>query len=557
MPALGAPAVSQADIGRATALLSESSPNLAESVALDGLDSFFELADLIPGDIPSIFFEAIFDRVLPGADVVLGLTGDSGAVLRHSDQLHDLAEAVRAQGSSLGQVGGQLGTWQGLAAEACRATYTSSEQCVQAAAGAIDAAAAAHLELGGRVAAARVHVIELVVDLVSRLAREVFLALPAAGLAIAGGVVTVVASTVAGGVKGLVSGIGDAVTGGGPGAIVDGVTEGVQEGVEEGLQRAMELWLAAIGAMLSGYLADIDDFVESAIEPMVALIGEMGGAANRMDRAASLLTTGEDPGNQADAPTDGAGHDAQGTDPQTGRDADLIALNRATGGGDPPEGYSRADADQLAELGLTEEMLTDENGFVADVFIGEDGDVVVGFGGTTVGEGGALPDVVEDAVGAGTMSPQTEQALAISDAIAGSSRGDDVVYTGHSLGGRLASIASLNSGNAAVTYNAAGVSDATLQYLAQSHGTTPEALLAQAEDGQVRAYNTGDDVLTRAQQDIPGSGDIHDGVGHQIEYGENDLLPSDLISGHVLDNVEEQYEGEYGVEVPEGRQDQR
>lgn len=550
--------VSQSDVAAATALLTPQSQGFVDAV-LDGIESGYDVFESLP-ELPGVFLTAIVDRIVPGESVIEALTGDAGAIRAHADQLTALADQVRAQAPTVEDAAGQLGGWEGLAAEACRATLGSSAECVLAAAASIDAVAAAHLELGGRVALARAEVIELVRELVGRLGREALSAITSVGLAIVGGALTIAGSAAGGAVGGFIDGVGDAFSGGGVGAIWDGTAEGFQRGLDEGLRRAMELWLAVVGAIISGYLRDIDDFVTDAVEPMTALIGSMTGLANRMDRASSLLTTGTDPGDAADGPTQGQGLDAQGTTPQTGLDADLIGVNAVVGSDDEIPGYPRATDEQLAALGLDamgfqDGVLTDSNGVVVEVFMGPDGPVVA-FGGTTVGPGGAGPDVVEDAVGAGTLSPQTEQALAVAEAINSSPGGDDVVYTGHSLGGRLASIASLASGNAAVTYNAAGVSDATVDYIAPANGTTSEALLQQASDGQVRAYRTGDDLLTRAQEGIPGSQHVHDAVGAPIEDGD-DTLQSDGVSGHQLDNVEESYEQEYGVSVPDVPDDQR
>lgn len=535
-----APVITQANINDATALLPK--PTLVGRVALEGIDVAFALADYIP-DLPNPFFDRIIAMVEPAYRVIEALTGDAGAILTHADQLHDLAESVRTQASAVDAAGGRLGSWEGIAAEACRATFGAAGECVLATADAIDAVAAAHLALGAMVANARLELIDLTRDLMYSLGREVYKALSMVGLALRAGAITVVASTVSGAAGGLVDGLGDFLSSRNPMDVVNGAVDGAQDGLQEGLRQALDIFIAAAGAILAPALRRIDEFINDAIEPMVSLIGDMTGYANLMDRAASLLTRGSDPGNQSDAPDSGEGLDAQGTSPQLARDADLISLNAALVDGPLPEGYTRATDKQLAALGLTPDMLTDDNGFIAEVFIDADGNPVVAFGGTTVGPGGAKPDVIEDAIGGGTMSPQTEQTLAIADAIANSPRGDDVVYTGHSLGGRLASIASLASGNAAVTYNAAGVSDATVQYIANANGTTPEALLSNAEAGQVRAYQTGGDQLTFAQESIPFSSEyIHDGVGAPIEIGEG---------GHVTQDVEESFEDEYGVNVPD------
>src|SRR3546814_2258293 len=93
-----------------------------------------------------------------------------------------------------------------------------------------------------------------------------------------------------------------------------------------------------------------------------------------------------------------------------------------------------------------------------------------------------------------------------SDAIALAQRADqvfgegNVVVTGHSLGGGLASAAALATGASGVTFNAAGLSNETLESL----GFNPNAVRDSVSDsGQLRRYIVNGDPLNAAQQDIP------------------------------------------------------
>ncbi|HST44402.1 MAG TPA: hypothetical protein VLK29_04165, partial [Luteimonas sp.] len=87
------------------------------------------------------------------------------------------------------------------------------------------------------------------------------------------------------------------------------------------------------------------------------------------------------------------------------------------------------------------------------------------------------------------------------------------VITGHSLGGGLAATASLATGNAAVTFNASGVNDKTIERL----GLDPSTARADAEGGQIRRYNISGDPLTGAQEDVPGiNRALPDAPGHEI-----------------------------------------
>ncbi|BCT93479.1 hypothetical protein LYSHEL_25030 [Lysobacter helvus] len=74
--------------------------------------------------------------------------------------------------------------------------------------------------------------------------------------------------------------------------------------------------------------------------------------------------------------------------------------------------------------------------------------------------------------------------------------GDGVVFTGHSLGGGLASLAAVATGRQAITFNAAGVHPGTLSRLGlRSAGASANAL--------VRSYRSGSDILSLFQAATP------------------------------------------------------
>ncbi|MEI2774796.1 MAG: hypothetical protein V9G19_02270 [Tetrasphaera sp.] len=81
--------------------------------------------------------------------------------------------------------------------------------------------------------------------------------------------------------------------------------------------------------------------------------------------------------------------------------------------------------------------------------------------------------------------------------------GDQLVFTGHSLGGGLAAAAAVATGCPAVTYNAAGVSPVTMAEASALRGRFPwETGTAYDElrGGQVRNYQMYGDVLTTAAE---------------------------------------------------------
>lgn len=570
MPEVLAPArrVGVGAVERAAALLREQPPT-GEDGFLDPIDEVLDYAALVDDALPGEIFDKILEWLGDFHEVLESLTGDSDAIRAHGEHLRVVAASVAAQSAEVQACGqGALAHWRGPAADRFARTVTAAADCEQATAEAVLALADAHLRLGSGVAAAKFEVLRVVTELAYELSREavkiiigVGLLLSGAGVVVLGAAaVAAVAAAVGGGVVGGVKGGLKGLVDGNPfdaGAdAARGAAEGAEEALKSLLQAAVSQFLSWGGPKVAEVLREVHDFVEESVEPLVVEIGRMKGHGNRMARAASLLTTGTDPGPDSSVPQDGtAGRDAQGAGPQA-LDGKLIDLNQAIG--DPeaalPDGYQRVGPAELAGLGLTPDMLTDpENGFLAEVFRAPDGSYVVAFGGTGAADSQFGPDINEDAVGSATVSPQTANVLAITDALSGSPHGDDVVYTGHSLGGRHAAVASLATGNAAVTYNAAGVSDATVEYIAGANGTTAQQLLQQAEQGQVRHYSTGDDPLTAAQERWGESaGSLPDAPGTDLPLsdpsGDLTSADSDYLSGHVQGNVEEEWNEKYGAQ---------
>ena len=119
-----------------------------------------------------------------------------------------------------------------------------------------------------------------------------------------------------------------------------------------------------------------------------------------------------------------------------------------------PPGFHVAGDTELAELNLTPEMLEQPgvSSFRARVYVTGSGDgtrYVIAFRGSQTGED--WKNNLEQ--GVGLDAPSYAKALRIGREIARS--GADVTFTGHSLGGGLASAASIASGREADTFNAA------------------------------------------------------------------------------------------------------
>lgn len=167
----------------------------------------------------------------------------------------------------------------------------------------------------------------------------------------------------------------------------------------------------------------------------------------------------------------------------------------------------------VAIPGITPNMLHDKkSGFDAAIYQNKDGQYVIAFRGTDkwIGKEGA--DIKANGGQAlGMKTVQYEQARFLAHrAIAAFGEGN-VIFTGHSLGGGLASAAMVATGAPGVTFNAAGLSDNTLRSLDPSK--TPNALREElANNGQIRRYNIEGELLTGIQQ---GAMLAPDAVGHE------------------------------------------
>lgn len=128
----------------------------------------------------------------------------------------------------------------------------------------------------------------------------------------------------------------------------------------------------------------------------------------------------------------------------------------------PPAGYRVASPDDLTQLGLDESLL-DVGDFRARVYVsgsGADAQYVIAMRGSRLDDLGDWQSNAQQAFG--FNSEHYRAALAIGERIARSPMADQVEFTGHSLGGGLASAAAVASGRPADTFNAAGLHDNTL-----------------------------------------------------------------------------------------------
>lgn len=150
----------------------------------------------------------------------------------------------------------------------------------------------------------------------------------------------------------------------------------------------------------------------------------------------------------------------------------------------PPAGWRVADGDDLARLGLDPSDLEEAgSSFRARVYANAEGGYVVAFRGSVTGEDWRN----NFQQGLGFDSGHYDKALVIGERLRAA--GEDVVLTGHSLGGGLASAAAVASGLEADTFNAAGLSDDTLEAARANGAAAPK----------VDAYYLEGDPLSRVQ----------------------------------------------------------
>jgi len=227
------------------------------------------------------------------------------------------------------------------------------------------------------------------------------------------------------------------------------------------------------------------------------------------------------------AASSGAGFDAEvrGKDPKA-IDQTLAKLSQDVydipAAGTAPksiDGFTRMSDDELRAAGIDPATLDNPStGFRAAIYENAQGQKVVAFAGTRDGK-----DWFADGTQAlGLPTAQYEEAVQLATQ-AKAAFGDSVVMTGHSLGGGLASIASVATDSAAVTFNAAGVNDATMRRLVPDADVA--TLKQQAADGLLRRYAVEGEVLTGEQESGAGRGFLPDALGHKITLNDPNPLP--------------------------------
>lgn len=195
----------------------------------------------------------------------------------------------------------------------------------------------------------------------------------------------------------------------------------------------------------------------------------------------------------------------------------------------PPDGWTRMDDEALRQAGIDPALLHDaRSGFGANVYTSAQGHVVLAFTGTDEGR-----DWRHNlGQGLGLRDAQYDQAIELAGE-AHRAFGPDLVLTGHSLGGGLAAAAAMVHEVPAVTFNAAGVHDRTLERL----GFDADVLKHDAAQGLVRSYAVQSELLTHLQEDsFPLKYVMPDAPGHRIDLPDPDPLGffERLVPGRML-----------------------
>lgn len=277
--------------------------------------------------------------------------------------------------------------------------------------------------------------------------------------------------------------------------------------------------------------------LESAAQHLVDVSGVLRRNAAGQRRASDANSDGAGAGSGAGPGATGAtgppplGDSLRGTDPQE-VDADLAALAKAVYGdpsdGGVPDGYEVLSDSELAQLGIDPGDLSHGglldlgSGFHSAVYRDPNGNLVLAFSGTDVTSPVDWATNFEQAIGIDTK--QYNAALELATKLKAEA-GSDLVITGHSLGGGLASYAALGTDTPAVTFNAAGLSNDSLESL----GFTPDQARDVASDGLIRRYSVESDILTNIQESTPAP----DAVGTHITL--RDTASDDLFDLHSIE----------------------
>lgn len=201
--------------------------------------------------------------------------------------------------------------------------------------------------------------------------------------------------------------------------------------------------------------------------------------------------------------------------------------------GSNQNGWRPLSEHELAASSIDATTLVDPgSGFAARIYTDDQGRYVLAFRGTD--EGSDWKHNLRQGLGFDDIQYREATQLARK---ASAAFGENLVITGHSLGGGLATMASFVAGAPAVTFNAAGLNEATLR----RQKLNPDTMLQLAEDGLIRRYAVHGEILTHLQEkNLLTRWVMPDARGHKIEipdphplHGWESLLPGNSLKHSV------------------------
>jgi hypothetical protein len=156
------------------------------------------------------------------------------------------------------------------------------------------------------------------------------------------------------------------------------------------------------------------------------------------------------------------------------------------------DGWTPLTDQQLRQVGIEPKLLHDaKSGYDAAIYTDNNGRYAVAFRGTDQGKDWKTN------LGQGLGFETTQYNLATQLGMqAKVAFGDNVVFTGHSLGGGLAAAAMVATDAPGMTFNAAGLTDKSMKRL----GLDPAAVREHVEHGQIRNYQVKGEILTHVQE---------------------------------------------------------
>ena len=306
-------------------------------------------------------------------------------------------------------------------------------------------------------------------------------------------------------------------------------------------------------AFKSDWDSNLTVLVRNVVDSLRERNTSLNQQADEQEKASAVngsISGAKGVGSIAKAGSGGSGSDPYNGKPregEAGRDADYARLAQAAyEKGDPiPDGWRKISDDELAELGIDPSELDTKYGMQATVYQNADGKYVLAFRGTELDREPGK-DLGNDIAGGAFTSFQVNEAINVSTKLAKAVGPENLDFTGHSLGGELASVAAIATGGQAVTFNAAGVST-TSETIARGSCLTNFGTQSPMDGSNVKAYSYEIDPVNNAQDGVHDSGLLgHSDLIVPRAYGERHIIsasegasPSDGIKYNH--NVERMY----------------